>query len=287
MLAILTRELRTYFKTPIGYIFMGLFLIVSGFFFTVGNLLSASSNFTGFLQSILFIYLLAVPLLTMRLLSEEKKQKTDQLLLTSPITITEIVVGKFLAAFTVFVLTLVVTALYAVVIGIFGDLAFWQTIGGYIGFLLLGASFISVGVLISAVSDNQVSAAFFTFFTLLVIYFLNLIRSVAPQDAVSSTIFATVLVIAIAAFFYFNTKSWIAVGGVTVLGAVAIIVLHLVYPEIYLGMIADFLSWFSLLERFEAFTLGLVQLEEVVFYLSFVTIFLFMTTRLIEKRRWA
>ncbi len=287
MLAVMSRELNTYFKTPIGYIFMGLFLVVTGFFFTVGNLISGSSYFTSFLSSILFIYLLAVPLLTMRLLSEEKRQKTDQLLLTSPITVTDIVVGKFLAAFVVFMLTLVVTMLYAVVIAIFGDLATWETIGGYVGFALLGGSFISVGVLISAVSDNQVSAAFFTFFALLFIYFLNLIRSVAPVDPISSTIFAAVLVLGIGAFFFANTKSWLAAAGVVVLGAVVVVVLHLVYPVVYDGLISSFLAWFSLLERYDTFTLGLIELEEVVFYLSFITVFLFVTIRLIEKRRWA
>ncbi|MFW6313590.1 MAG: ABC transporter permease [Spirochaetota bacterium] len=287
MIAIMSREFRTYFQTPTGYIFMGLFLLVSGFFFTLGNLISGSSYFTSFLQSILFIYLLAIPLLTMRLLSEERRQRTDQLLLTSPITVTDIVLGKFFAAFVVYLLTLLVTVLYAVVVGIFGDLAVWQTVGGYIGFSLLGASFISVGILISAVSENQVSAAFFTFFALLLIWFLNLVKSVAPIDPVSGTIFAAAVVIGLAAFFFANTKSWIAAGAVVVIGAATIVVLHLFSPEVFNGLIAEVLDWFSLLERFDAFTLGLVKMEEVVFYLSFTSIFLFVTVRLIEKRRWA
>ncbi len=287
MIAIMSREFRTYFQTPTGYIFMGLFLLVSGFFFTLGNLISGSSYFTSFLQSILFIYLLAIPLLTMRLLSEERRQKTDQLLLTSPISVTDIVLGKFFAAFIVFLLTLLVTVLYAVVVGIFGDLAVWQTVGGYIGFSLLGASFISVGVLISAVSENQVSAAFFTFFALLLIWFLNLVKSVAPIDPISGTIFAAVVVVGLAAFFFANTRSWIAAGAVVIVGAATIVILHLFSPQVFNGLIAEVLDWFSLLERFDAFTLGLVKLEEVVFYLSFTSMFLFVTVRLIEKRRWA
>ncbi|MFW5742001.1 MAG: ABC transporter permease [Spirochaetota bacterium] len=287
MTAILTRELRTYFQTPIGYIFMGLFLLVSGFFFTFGNLMSGSSYFTSFLQSILFLYLFAVPLLTMRLISEERRQRTDQLLLTSPITVTDIVLGKFFAAFIVYLLTLVVTGLYAIVVGIFGDLAVWQTVGGYIGFALLGASFISVGVLVSAVSENQVSSAFFTFFALLLIWFLNLVKSVAPTDPVSSTIFAAAIVIGLAGFFFANTRSWITAGAVTLAGAATIVVLHLVQPDVFNGLIVEVLDWFSLLERFEAFTLGVIELEELVFYLSFTSIFLFVTVRMIEKRRWA
>jgi gliding motility-associated transport system permease protein len=287
MTAILARELRNYFQTPIGYIFMGLFLLLTGFFFTMGNLVGGSSYYTNFLGSILFLYLFAVPLLTMRLLSEERRQRTDQLLVTSPITITDIVLGKYFAALIVYLLTLVVTILYAVVVGLFGDLAVWETVGGYIGFMLLGSSFIAVGILVSAVSENQASAAFFSFFALLLIWFINLIKGVAPQDVISGTIFAAALVLAIGLFFYFNTKSWIAAGAVAVVGAIAIVVVHLVDPTVFTGLIGETLDWFSLIDRFDSFSLGLVKLEEVVFYLSFSSVFLFMTVRIIEKRRWA
>lgn len=260
---------------------------MTGFFFTMGNLVGGSSYYTNFLGSILFLYLFAVPLLTMRLLSEERRQRTDQLLVTSPITITDIVLGKYFAALIVYVLTLVVTVLYAVVVGLFGDLAVWETVGGYIGFMLLGSSFIAVGILVSAVSENQASAAFFTFFALLLIWFTNLIKGVAPQGVISGTIFAAALVLAIGLFFYSNTKSWIAAGAVAVVGAIAIVVVHLVDPTVFTGLIGETLDWFSLIDRFDSFSLGLVKLEEVVFYLSFSSVFLFMTVRIIEKRRWA
>jgi gliding motility-associated transport system permease protein len=177
--------------------------------------------------------------------------------------------------------------LYSVVVGLFGDLAVWETIGGYIGFMLLGSSFIAVGIMVSAISENQASAAFFTFFALLLIWFINLIKGVAPQDVVSGTIFAAALVIAIGLFFFFNTKSWIAAGAVGVVGAIAIVVVHLVDPTVFAGLIGETLNWFSLIDRFDSFSLGLVKLEEIVFYLSFTSVFLFMTVRIIEKRRWA
>ncbi|MCL2319219.1 MAG: ABC transporter permease subunit, partial [Treponema sp.] len=131
MLAIFKREIKAYFLTPIGYLYMGLFLLLTGIFYTFNNLFSQSSQFTGFLGSILFIYLFAIPLLTMRLFSEEKRQKTDQLLLTSPVSITGIVCGKFLAAMAVYCGTLLVTVAYAVVIAVYGDLQTWETLGSY------------------------------------------------------------------------------------------------------------------------------------------------------------
>jgi ABC-2 type transport system permease protein len=197
------------------------------------------------------------------------------------------VLGKFFAAMLVFLVTLLVTVFYALIVDIFGDLAVWQTVGGYIGFVLLGSSFIALGVLISAVSENQVSAAFFTFFALLFIWFLNLVQSVAPTDPVSGLIFASAIVVGLAGFFYANTRNWIASGAVVVVGAAAILVLYLVHPQVFDGLIVEVLNWFSLLDRYNAFTLGLVKVQEVVFYLSFTSIFLFVTVRMIEKRRWA
>ena len=287
MIAIMLRELRTYFLTPIGYVFMGLFLLVSAFFFTGSSLVGGSSYYASFLGSILFLYIFSTPLLTMRLLSEERKQRTDQLLLTSPISVTAIVVGKFLAAFVVFLCTLLVTVLYALVILIYGDLAVWETVGSYIGFALLGASFISIGIVISAMSENQVSAAFFTFFSLLLIWFIDLIRSVAPATTLSGVIFAAALGIGLALFFYFNTKNWIATGGVAVVAGAAIGVTYLVNSSLFDNFIPDVLNWISLLGRFDGFAMGIIKFADVVFYLSFISILLFVTTRLIEKRRWA
>jgi ABC-2 type transport system permease protein len=287
MIAIMKRELRMYFQTPIGYVFMGLFLLLSAFFFAMGNMRNGSSYYASFLGTILFLHIFSVPLLTMRLLSEERKQRTDQLLLTSPITVTGIVIGKFLAAFCVFVITLAVTILYAVVVAVFGDLAFWETVGGYIGFALIGASFISIGVAVSAISENQVSAAFFTFFSLLLIWFLDLIKGVAPADVLSGTIFAAALGIGVALFFFFNTRNWIVTGVVALLAGGAIGVIHLIDGSLFEDLISEVLGWISLLDRFDSFTLGIVKLADVVFYLSFTAVFLFIATRLIEKRRWA
>lgn len=287
MRAIINRELRTYFLTPLGYIYTGLFLLITGVMFTFQHLLGGSSYFSGFFGNILFLYLFAVPLLTMRLLSEERRQRTDQLLLTSPISLTSIVVGKFLAAFFVFMATIVVTMLYALVVGLYGDLIVSHTIGSYIGFLLMGASFISVGVLISAASENQVNAAFFTFFALLVIFIINLLMGVVPQDVISGAIFAGVVVVGIGLFFYVNTRSWIAAAVVGLLGAAAIVIVLFVDSSLYEGLIVKTLNWFNLLARFDSFSLGIVKLETVVFYLSFTGVFLFITMRLVEKRRWA
>ncbi len=287
MFAIFKREFRGFFETPIGYVFMGLFLLISGFFFAYNHLITGSAYYATFLGSIFFVFIFAVPLLTMKLLSEERRQKTDQLLLTSPISIFDIVLGKFLAASAVFLMTLLVTVLYALVVGIFGDLAVAETVGAYIGFFLLGLCFISIGLLVSALTENQVTAAFFTFFSLLFVWLINLVKQVVPTDNLSGIIFAVVGGLAIVAYLYFNTRSWIVSAAAFVLLAAAIVLVALLSKGAFAGFIGQVLGWISLIDRYNSFNLGILKLSAVVYYVSFCTVFLFLTIRVIEKRRWA
>ena len=161
MLAVFRRELRAYFVSPIGFVFVGFFILIAGVFFAISNLLSGNPSFTGVLSSLTFIFLFLVPILTMRLISEETRQKTDQLLITSPLSITGIVLGKYLAAVGVFVITLLITVLFPVIMSFFAllGLGWWEILGGYIGFLLMGCAFISIGLFFSSLTDNQLIAA--------------------------------------------------------------------------------------------------------------------------------
>ena len=286
MIAILKREIKSYFSTPIGCLYMGFFLLTAGIFFFFSNLFMMSSRFTGFLGSILFVYLFAIPLLTMRLFSEEKRQKTDQLLLTCPVSIPQIVVGKFLAAFSVYLLTLVVTLMYVVVIAIFGDLAVWETFGSYIGFIFLGASYISVGVFISAGTENQLTAALITFFSLMMIWLIDPLSRALPTDMTSGIVAASVLAVGLSVFIYFSTRNFYITAGALLVGAIAITALYFFNESLFTGFVGKFLGWFSLNQRYENFSLGILRVDSLVYYLSFCGLFLFLTIRLIEKRRW-
>ena len=287
MIAILKRELKAYFLTPIGYIFMSLFLLVGGVLFAFGNLVSHSSQYSGFLGSILFMFLLATPVLTMRLFTDEVRLKTDQLLLTSPVRITEVVIGKYLAALVVFTITLVITIFYAILISVYGDLDVWQTVGGYIGFFLIGCAFISVGMFVSATTENQVVAAIITFAALLLAYIMDAIQSGVPSDQTSGVVFAVINALAVAAWIYFSTRNLIITGIVIAIGAIVIILLLLVDKTVYLGFIGNVLAWFSLMTRYQDFTKGLLKVNSIIYYLSFSAFFIFLTVRVIEKRRWS
>ena len=287
MFAIFKRELRNYFLTPTGYVFLSLFLLLAGIFFVTGNLLSGNTRYIGFLGSILFIFLLIVPVLTMRLLSDEKRLMTDQLLLTSPVRIGSIVLGKFLAATAFFSIGLAVTCLYALIIAIYGELDLAETVGAYIGFILVGSSFISVGLFISGLTENQVVAAISTFAALLVMWLIDWVQQVVPADLVANTLFAALLAAGTALWIYVSTRNWI-IGGTTLLaGGAVTLLLFLFFPETLVGFMGKVLSWFSLLDRYQSFSSGILSLPDTVYYLSFSSFFIYLSARNLEKRRWS
>ena len=287
MFAIFRREMQAYFLTPVGYIYTGLFLLLTGLFFTFGNLFSGSSRFTGFLGGTLSIFLFAVPVLTMRLFAEEKKQKTDQLFLTSPISIAAVVCGKFFAAMTVYCGTLLVTALYAVVIAAYGDLQVLETVGSYIGFVFLGACYISLGIFISAATENQIASALVCFFVLMIIRILDPLALAVPPDIRTGAIAATVILVAILVLIFVNTKNAVITFGTAVLGCIVVGAFWLFRQDVYFGFVQNIMGWFSLNRRYESFSIGLLRPDSLFYYASFTGFFLFLTVRLIEKRRWS
>jgi len=286
MLAVMIREFRAYFQSITGFVFMGFFLLISGFFFTLMNLLQSSPDYTSVLGSITFVFLLVVPILTMRLMTEETRQKTDQLLLTSPLRITDIVLGKYLAAQAVFLMTLVITILYPILLSFVGRIAAMEVIGAYIGFFLLGSAFIAVGLFISSLTDNQVVAAVVTFSALLFMWILDWIQQAVPSDRLSGVIFAALLVTGLTLFVFLTIRSWILSAGVLLAGTALVVILFLVNPQLYQGLIVRVLEWFSLLERYNDFSRGILSISPIVYYISFSSAFIFLTVRVIEKRRW-
>jgi len=289
MLAVLRREFRAYFSSPIGFTFVGFFLLIAGIFFAISNLLSGSPAYTGVLNSLTFVFLFLVPILTMRLLTEEARQKTDQLLITSPLSITGIVLGKYLAAVAVFLISLLITVLYPVIMSFYalGGLAWWEILGGYIGFFLLGSSFIAVGLFFSSVTDNQLIAAVESFAALLLIWILDFIAQSVPSDAVSGLVFLALIALGLVLLVYLSTRSTLATIVAFLIAAAAVVLLFVLSRGSFDGLIGRILYWFSLLKRYGDFGQGLLGLSPIVYYISFSGVFVFLTIRMIEKRRWA
>jgi len=177
VIAIFVREWIEYFKTLLGYMFIAAFMFLAGVFFVVDNIRPLDANFNTTLNDCIYVFMLTAPLLTMRLLSEEKKTKRDQLLLTSSVSLLSIVTGKFLSAVSVFAIACAITFVYPVILFILGSPSLPLIMNGYLGFFLIGVAFISVGVFVSAFTENQLTAAVGTYGCLLLFLTLDLLIS--------------------------------------------------------------------------------------------------------------
>ena len=158
MKAIYKRELRAFFLTGIGYVFMGVFLALAGVIFYVNNLTTRSSDLGGFFTMVSYIWVLLAPILVMRLLAGERKKGTDQLLLTAPVSIGHIVAAKYLAALTILMLTLLISTIYPIIISIYGYIYLPEILSGYIGLLLYGSAFLALDMLVSSFARSPASA---------------------------------------------------------------------------------------------------------------------------------
>lgn len=286
MLAMFLKELRSYFTSAIGYIFIGTFLLIAGIFFVLNNLLSSNPAYNSTLQSLVTIFLFIVPILTMKIMSEETKTKTDQLLFTAPIKITDIVLGKYFAALAIFSISLLITVLYPLILSTLGTISVSEIFTGYIGIFLLGATLISIGLFVSSLTENQVTSAVISFGVFLFIFLIDSIQQALPSTRNSSLIFVLILVAILALSVYFSTKNIYATILTLVIGLIITIGIFIAKKEAFDGLLQKVFAWFSLTNRYGLFSQGLLSLNSVVYYLSFITAFVFLTIRMVDKRRW-
>jgi ABC-2 type transport system permease protein len=287
MIAVYKKELKSYFLTPGAYIFMGAFLLIAGLLFSLQNIFTGSSDYASFLSSLIFIFLLVVPILTMRLFTEEKRQKTDVLLLSSPVSISGIVLGKYLAAVTVFLLTLIITMLYPTFLSFHGRMDWPQIWGTYVGFFFLGSAFIAIGTFLSEVAESQTSAAILTFCGLMASWVIDYIRSFVPMSSMAGAIFLLILAGVAIAVFQSKAQDWRISALAALVVIVAVLLLYIITPDVLYGLISKFIAWFSLTSRFQRFSMGILKLDAVVYYMSFSAFFLYATGSRIENRRWS
>lgn len=173
MTAVYKKEMSVYFKTMLAYVFLAIFTLVVGLFFVINNVLAGSSSFAVVLGNVNYVMVLLAPILTMRSFAEEKKTKSDQLLLTAPVTTVGIVMGKYLAALSVLIIALLTTLIQVVILNIYGSPYAGEIILGYLGFILMGSSFIALGLFISGLASNQLTAAVGTMGVLLILWMLD------------------------------------------------------------------------------------------------------------------
>lgn len=286
MTAILKKELRTYFNSLSGYVFLGIFVALTGINFGDINIKYLSPYYSLTLSQSAIIFLVLIPAITMRLFSDEAKQKTDQLLYTSPLKIHQIVMGKYLAALILLMTGLAITVIFPIIMSMYGSIPIIETVGTFVAYILLAACYISIGVFISSLTDSPVIAAIATFSALWVLILLERYKLSMPTDRISSAVFIGALILLIAFVLYDGTKNLIASSIFTTICGAAAIIAFYVNPLLYDGVIIKFLNWFSLESRFDGFTLGIFNIANIVYYITFISAFIYLTINTIEKRRW-
>lgn len=234
MLAIFKREIGAYFKSPIGYVILAIYWLFAGIYFYATALAQNSASLTYLFNNMFIITIFVIPIVTMRLFSDEKRQKTDQLLLTSPISLTGIVVGKYLAALVMFASCLVITLLYTATLAFFAHPDYAVIFGNLLGAALLSAALISIGMFLSSLTENQIVAA----------------------------------------------VSGIAIG-------IFIVLLDALAKFIPFKFLCNIFASLSFMAHYNSFTLGVVSVADIIFFLSVCIIFNFLTIRVFEKKRWA
>lgn len=231
MKAIYKREMLSYFTSPVGYVFVGVFMFLSGVFFGIEMFTNRIGSVTDVMPICMVILMLLMPIITMRLIAEEKANKTDQLLLTAHVKVSGIVLGKYFAAYTVFGISVLTTMPYVVISALWGDVAWGETFSSYFGYLLFGALLVALGLYLSSLTENQVVAAVLTYGVTLLLFFTTQIHT-------------------------------------------------------GIGVIDYVLNYFQIAEWNNSFSMGIIAPSGVVYYVSFAALFVLLSMRKIESRRW-
>ena len=233
MFAIYKRELRSYFVSPIGYVFFAVIIALSAAIFSITTLFAGTNDVSKYFETMLFVLMIALPLLTMKLFAEERKLKTEQLLLTSPVSIGGVVMAKFFAAFTMYFAANLLCSVAYISLFTFSEPEAGVIVGNIVALTLVGAAFIAIGLFVSALTENQLAAAIGTLAIILAMLLISVLNSFIPVYGVRFV-----------------------------------------------------LSWFSMLSRYQNFTEGFFDIAGIVYYASVCFVFLFVTCRIYERRRY-
>lgn len=287
MLAIYKKELKSYFNSMTGYLFIAFFLAIVGLYFVIYNMMYSYANFEYVLDSITFVFVILIPIITMRIMAEERKQRTDQLLFTSPISMEKIVIGKFLATITIFLISIIVIMFYPLILSQFGEIEFKLAYSGIIGFALLGIAYIAIGMFISTLTESQAVSAVVTFIVILITNLMTGIANILPTDNLSTCIIFSIILLIICLIIYLITHNTIFTSSIWFIFQFILVLLYIIKPSFYDGLTVKTFSWFSVVDKYSNFINGILDISSVIYYLSIVFVFLFMTIQALKKRRWS
>ena len=286
MIAVLKHELRMYFRSLTAYVFGAFLLAFVGLGAMLYNIQAAVSNFEFVLSFSCLGFTIIVPILTMRVIAEEKKQRTDQLLYSLPITTTQVILGKYLALLILYLIPLCIIAFYPLIFAQFGDVYLLTSYGSIVAFFLLGAVLIAVGVFISSLTDNQGFAAGIGVAVILLNYYSVNLSEYVSSTAVGSVIAMLIIALILGTVIHHLTGNENFAFAICILLIAAVGVGYLLAPSAFEGLLPSIMKQLSLFERFNGFVNGVFDLTAVVYDLSVIAFFLFLSVQSLEKRRY-
>lgn len=288
MTAVYKREIRAYFQSMTGPVFIAFLMAFTGIYFVAYNLSAGYPYFSYTLSGSLIVFLVGIPLITMRSFSEERRSRTDQMLLTAPVSLFGIVMGKYLAMVTVIAIPNVIFCIYPLIIQSQGVAYLTVDYISIFVFFLLGCVYAAIGMFLSALTESQIIAFISTFGILLVLYLWDGILSLLPSSAASGLIGVLIILILAAFYIYHMTDNMALAGIIGVIGAAVGIILYIVKPSLYENLLSNLLGRLALADVFTDITSNsIVDVTGIALYLSIVAVFVFLTVQAVQKRRWS
>ncbi len=287
MIAILKREFKSYFTNMTGYLFAAILLLFTGVFTTVINLVEQYPEFEYALQSVVMIFLLIIPILSMRSIAGDKHDKTDALLYSLPIKTSSIVLGKYLALLGVLALPMLIMCLYPLILRSFGNISLINAYTGILGLFLLGAALISICMFMSSLTESQTIAAVSGIGISLLFYFMGTFAGLIPDTPIVSLIGLVATEALVAWLVYYMSRSiLISVSTGTVLSLFTLIIFF-IKQSVFAGLFGSILKSLALFSRFNDFSVGIFDIGSIIYYLSFIVFFVFLTIQSVEKKRYS
>lgn len=286
MTAVLKHELSNYFHSLTAYIFGAFLLAFVGIGAMIYNIQQAVANFEYVLSFVSLMFVVLIPVLTMRVIAEERKQKTDQLLYSLPITTTQVVVGKYLALLVVYLLPLCIISVYPLIFARYGEVYLITSYGSIAAFFVMGAALIAIGTFISSLTENQGVAAGIAIPAVLLNYYSVSLAEYASATAFGSAAALCVLCCLLGLIVRFLTKSEKLGIATAVAMILAVCAAYFGDSTMFEGLLPDIMAKLSLFERFYTIVSGVFDLTAIVYYLTVIVFFLFLSVQSLEKRRY-
>ena len=286
MIAVLKHELSGYFHSLTAYIFSAFLLVFVGTGALIYNIQSAVANFEYVLGYVCLGFVVIIPILTMRVIAEERKQKTDQLLYSLPIRTSQIVVGKYLALLVVYLVPLCIVALYPLIFAQFGEVYLPTSYGSLFAFFVMGAAMIAVGIFISSLTENQGFAAGITIPIVLLNYYSVTLAEYVSTTASGSVVAILVIAVLLGLIVCHLTKNRNFAYGISILIILAVVITYFVDSSKFEGLLPDIMTKLSLFERFYIFVNGVFDMTAIIYYITVIIFFLFLSVQSLEKRRY-